>query len=446
MLQCNWKPDLISGGRTVGLMYVLSVKCIALLLGNDLAGDKVISNPLAYKKPSTEDDFENLEDNISDIFHRVNEDSNSKRQSSGRAWVEEGMNGGCAVNGCVCPRIYQPVCSSLGNSYANGCTLTCFTNPPGTGQYMTDKHYKILMDLFIEERQTRVHLEDFVTQLQKELVQTQTALGNKLHALNKENNTIEQYVKELKNKTEVLDNRLLDVESENIQLKMELNSLRKNHSVLEVQYNQIKQNHATFENKTRYFETEIQSLKQLKSVADLQAVFRISNQTDHLEHELQIRTVKLLFYNLVTMHGNWNIARLKYHNNYILAAVSLYPIDKDYSSGSTIMFTSLRTSNGLNSTRLADIRNKGYFTCDKDGLYWISISIVTHTASGQVHLYKNSKLMNVINLQHETSDELTTFASLERLSISDIIIAKAGTKVGIHGNQYSVLSVFQLTT
>ncbi|VDI58910.1 Hypothetical predicted protein [Mytilus galloprovincialis] len=170
-----------------------------------------------------------------------------------------------------------------------GCDgfLVDTTNPPGSGQYLTDKHYKLLMDFFIEERQARVHLEDVVTQLHNELAQTQTAVGNKLHALNKENSTLEQYVKELKNKTEVLDNRLLDVESENIQLKMELDSLRKSHSALEVQYHQIKQNYATFENKTHYFDTEIQSLNQFKSVADLQAVFRISNQTDHLEHELQ---------------------------------------------------------------------------------------------------------------------------------------------------------------
>ncbi|CAG2195231.1 unnamed protein product [Mytilus edulis] len=147
------------------------------------------------------------------------------------------------------------------------------TNPPGTGQFMTDKHYKTLMDLFIEERQSRIHLEDFVTQLQKEHVQTQTALGNKLHELNKENNTLEQYVKELKNKTEVLENRLLDVESENIQLKLELNDLQKSHSALN--------------NKVHYFDTEIQSLKQLKSVSDLHAVLRISNQTYHLEQELK---------------------------------------------------------------------------------------------------------------------------------------------------------------
>lgn len=81
--------------------------------------------------------------------------------------------------------------------YCDGFLIDA-TNPPGTGQYMNDKHYKILMDLFIGERQARVHLANFVTQLQEELVQTQTALGNKLHELNMENNTLEQYVKELK--------------------------------------------------------------------------------------------------------------------------------------------------------------------------------------------------------------------------------------------------------
>ncbi|CAG2221986.1 unnamed protein product [Mytilus edulis] len=121
------------------------------------------------------------------------------------------------------------------------------TNPPGPGQYMTDKHYKTLMDLFIEERQARVHLEDFVTQLQKEFVKTQTALGIKLHELNMENNTIEQH--------------------------LELKNLRRSHGALD--------------NKVHYFETEIKSLKQLKSVSDLQAVFKISNETEHLEHELQ---------------------------------------------------------------------------------------------------------------------------------------------------------------
>lgn len=110
------------------------------------------------------------------------------------------------------------------------------------------------------------------------------------------------------------------------------------------------------------------------------------------------------------------------------------------------MFTNIRTSNGLNSTHLTDIRNKGYFACEKDGLYWISISLTTHTASALVNLFKNGNMLENMHLQHETTDELTTFASLERLSIGDTIIAKAVTGVIIHGSGNSVLSVLQFTT
>lgn len=110
------------------------------------------------------------------------------------------------------------------------------------------------------------------------------------------------------------------------------------------------------------------------------------------------------------------------------------------------MFNNLRTSTGLNSTRLADIRHKGYFTCDQDGLYWISISLIVHTASSRVDLYKNSNVLNYIYLNYVSYHDMTTFASLERLSVGDTIIAKAGTTVEIHGRYNSVLSVFQLTT
>lgn len=43
------------------------------------------------------------------------------------------------------------------------------TDTPGSGHYMTDKHYRVLMDLFYEERQARIHLEDVVTPMQREL-------------------------------------------------------------------------------------------------------------------------------------------------------------------------------------------------------------------------------------------------------------------------------------
>lgn len=111
------------------------------------------------------------------------------------------------------------------------------------------------------------------------------------------------------------------------------------------------------------------------------------------------------------------------------------------------MFTGIRTSNGLNSTRLADIGNKGYFTCDKDGLYMISVSIITHTTSGRVYMYKNGSVLNRIYLHnaHDSDVKTTTFNSLERLSKGDTIILKASTTLYVYGSSYSVLSVLQIT-
>lgn len=111
------------------------------------------------------------------------------------------------------------------------------------------------------------------------------------------------------------------------------------------------------------------------------------------------------------------------------------------------MFTGIKSSNGLNSTRLADIRKKGYFTCDNDGLYWISIAITTHVSSTLVNLYRNGDLLQYMNHQHvSTAEDLKTFSSLERLSKGDTIKAKVGGAMVVHGFHYSVLSVFQLTT
>ena len=42
----NLKSDFVNGPVTVGVMHSLPVSGVHLLLGNDLAGDKVVVNPL----------------------------------------------------------------------------------------------------------------------------------------------------------------------------------------------------------------------------------------------------------------------------------------------------------------------------------------------------------------------------------------------------------------
>ena len=58
----NLKSDLVSGQVVVGVRPTLPVEGISLLLGNDLAGDKVIMNPIVSEKPSyAENGVENKE-------------------------------------------------------------------------------------------------------------------------------------------------------------------------------------------------------------------------------------------------------------------------------------------------------------------------------------------------------------------------------------------------
>ena len=52
------KSDFVCGSVTVGVRPTLPIEGVSLLLGNYLAGDKVIVNPIVSDKPCFEDDCE----------------------------------------------------------------------------------------------------------------------------------------------------------------------------------------------------------------------------------------------------------------------------------------------------------------------------------------------------------------------------------------------------
>ena len=58
----NMKSDLVSDSVVVGVRPELPVKGVSMLLGNDLAGGKVLPDPIASPKPCTE--IDNDEDSV----------------------------------------------------------------------------------------------------------------------------------------------------------------------------------------------------------------------------------------------------------------------------------------------------------------------------------------------------------------------------------------------
>jgi hypothetical protein len=68
-LHCvNLASDLVSGPVTVGAVTSLPIEGVHLLLGNDLAGDKVVVNPLVTDKPCLDQKVDPVETEIPDLY------------------------------------------------------------------------------------------------------------------------------------------------------------------------------------------------------------------------------------------------------------------------------------------------------------------------------------------------------------------------------------------
>ena len=63
--------DLVTGLVAVGIQPSLPFKCVHLLLGNDLAGDKVVVNPLLTTIPCLDQPPDPIEQEIPDLSHLV---------------------------------------------------------------------------------------------------------------------------------------------------------------------------------------------------------------------------------------------------------------------------------------------------------------------------------------------------------------------------------------
>ena len=66
--QVNLKSDLVSGTVTVGARPSLPIEGVHLILGNDLAGDKVVVNPVMTEKPEDTTTIDLIEKEIPDLY------------------------------------------------------------------------------------------------------------------------------------------------------------------------------------------------------------------------------------------------------------------------------------------------------------------------------------------------------------------------------------------
>lgn len=105
----------------------------------------------------------------------------------------------------------------------NGFLLDDKTQPPtSSGALLTEEHNKFLMQFVIQERQSRLQLEEYTTQLKQELVTTKTELTTEI-------NNLKQCgcASDLKNKT--------------VSLQREFDTLKRDYNAMKAKNNETSQ-------------------------------------------------------------------------------------------------------------------------------------------------------------------------------------------------------------
>ena len=105
-----------------------------------------------------------------------------------------------------------------------------------------------------------------------------------------------------------------------------------------------------------------------------------------------------------------------------------------------IQFTYVRLAVGIHNTD--SITNSGIFTCEKAGLYLISVYIVTNTHHGSYVLHKNSKVIADAFASLTDYYQTASTTVVEHLAVSDTISVRGGLYV--YDDYESCLTILQI--
>ena len=143
--------------------------------------------------------------------------------------------------------------------------------PPKAETLITDGHYNVLLDFFMQERKSRQNLEKYVIQLNQkmtEMAKDVASTKTKVGVLEKTNCNadLQEAFRALKNSSEIMKQAYGALLLEQINLKREVNIVFQRNNKLQI---------------------EVDSLKQLKTIVPLQSLANVNNFTVYLEKEIQ---------------------------------------------------------------------------------------------------------------------------------------------------------------
>ncbi|XP_071172096.1 uncharacterized protein [Mytilus edulis] len=328
-------------------------------------------------------------------------------------------------------------------SVSSAFLLDSSTSLPPKNGLMTDDHYETLFRFFLDERKTRMQLQQYVLNLEA-----------KFDTLAQQCNTCQSVsnqppMTKPKNETEELEAKYQELTSkfESMKLKLE-------------------QELASTQNKTSMLEHEVINLKQVKSIDQLQTLSNVKQKVQTLTADIQsvIVSNQARSQDLIAMHNDQNTSKQRIivlesnaksmENNQSLIMASIKVLvdnsqqtliakidnntrqiqeNNEYvgftafgaghglkSAGYQLKFPAIKSSFGISN--VSSIKNTGTFICEKKGLYIILVTVMSCLSSGnRFAIYRNNRQFMVYYVGYSSGCDSGTGTAVVELHVGDAI-------------------------
>ncbi|VDI45166.1 Hypothetical predicted protein [Mytilus galloprovincialis] len=321
--------------------------------------------------------------------------------------------------------------------HSSGFLLNTASQLPTTKDpIIIDKHFDMLLDLILEQRRSQRKQDQEITQLRQDVLAVQQELA--LCKLNNQN-------------IDSSETRFIVLENKTEKLQMELENTSKYVNSMKVEF-QI--NYVTV-NKSKELEHDIESLKNLKAINNLHALFDVRNQTRHIENELQKTNSKLdatvsdaeaRKQDFLALYQKADLTEQQLEERWMQLSkrviLSARLLRASYKGGQRIKLGNIEVANGVQN--ISSIKESSVFTCEKHGIYFISVYITTNSIQSRFLVLKNGKTFAEAFYSFGSQYQTGTTLFVTNLNVSDTFEMVAYTDMFVYGVYESGITITQL--
>ncbi|CAG2211180.1 C1QG [Mytilus edulis] len=135
------------------------------------------------------------------------------------------------------------------------------------------------------------------------------------------------------------------------------------------------------------------------------------------------------------------LADLELHikdNSRKVAVTSCVSNEKTYNTGTSIKFDNVRTS--IEIKNLSTFKSTGKFSCEVEGLYHISVYIVSYTARSEYSIYKNNNKLTTTYSDTAGHIQTSAGAVVMKMNVGDTIFVIPDFNMHVYADHWSCIT------